>query len=85
MYYVVTVEQGHQGCGNCSYLKFAFEAKTLLDAVDMARKMPSVKHSKLCVNAKQVDYDEYLQCRNVNSYHVFETYAPVRKKKNWRR
>lgn len=84
-YFLVTCERGHCGSGNTSYIKFAFEAKTLLDAVDMARRMPSVKHTKLCVNAKEINQEEYLEYRQINAYERYEQHSASYYKQRGRR
>lgn len=73
-FFMVVCERGHMGCGKSNYIKFAFQAPTLLDAMNMARKMPSVKHTKLCVNAREISYEEYKEYRTINAYERYEQY-----------
>lgn len=79
-FYMVVCERGHCGCGNSNYIKFAFEALNMMEAVDMARKMPSVKHSKFCVNAKEITYEEYVEYRTINAYDRYEQHKSPRKR-----
>lgn len=84
-YFLVTCERGHCGSGNTSYIKFAFEAKTMMDAVDMAKRMPSVKHTKMCVNAREIDIQEYKEYREINAYERYEQHKSSYYKKGKRR
>lgn len=79
-FYLVTCERGHCGKGNCSYIKFAFEADNMMAAVDMARSMPSVKHTRLCTAAKEITYEEYIEYRKVNAYDRYDMRSSPRKR-----
>ena len=80
MYYLVTCERGHCGNRKSSYIKFAFEAANMIEAVDMARKMPSVKHSRYCVQAKVISYEEYTDYIQINAYERYEQWRPEPKR-----
>ena len=67
-FYMVICERGHCGCGHSTDIKFAFEAVNLLSAMDMAKKMPSVKHSKPCVKAWEISKEEYNEYISISAY-----------------
>ena len=68
-YYAVTVPQGHHGCGRSGELTLYFKAFNAYDAMMLARRMPSVKHSKICFKATEITKEEYIEKRQVSSYH----------------
>lgn len=70
-YYMVMCHRGHCGNGHSTEIKFAFEANNLLDACDMARKMPSVKHTRMAIYGKEISKSEYLEFRKVSAYERF--------------
>ena len=80
-FFMVTCARGHCGSGHTNYIKFAFEAKTMMDAVDMARKMPSVKHTRFCVNAKEISFEEYKEYKKISAYERYEQYGSKYSKK----
>ena len=45
-YYKVVAIRGHVGAGRGETLIFAIEAETMYDAMQIARNMPMVKHSR---------------------------------------
>lgn len=71
-YYMVTCHRGHCGTGHGTEIKFAFKAKNLLDACDMARRMPSVKHTRLMISGKEITAQEYFEYRQISAYKRVE-------------
>lgn len=68
-YYKIVVVRGHSGRGNHNnLLTFYFEAQTLLEASDMARRQPGVKHTMLPRSAREVSYEEYLEGMQESAY-----------------
>ena len=67
-YFLITCHRGHCGKGNSTLITFAFEAKNLIDAMDMGKKMPSVKHTKMIISGKEITIEEYKEFRKINAY-----------------
>ena len=70
-FYLITCSRGHCGCGNSTEIKFAIAAKNLLDACDKARRMPSVKHTRLALYGREITENEYNEYRKVSAYRRF--------------
>ena len=68
-FYKVTVERGHMGMGNSLETVFYFKAHDAYHAMCLARKMPSVKHSKLPLHTVEITEEEYREGRKVSAYH----------------
>ena len=67
-YFMITCHRGHCGCGHSTEIKFAFRAKNLLDACDKAKRMPSVKHTRIAIYGKEITEQEYNEYRKVSAY-----------------
>lgn len=67
-YFLVTCHRGHCGNGHSSTITFAFEASNLIEAMDMGKKMPSVKHTRMIINGKEISLEEYKEYREINAY-----------------
>ena len=70
-YFMVMCHRGHCGNGHSTEIKFAFEANDLLTACDMARRMPSVKHTRMMIYGKEITREEYIEYRAVSAYDRF--------------
>lgn len=70
-YFMVMCHRGHCGCGHSTEIKFAIAAKTLLDACDIARRKPSVKHTRMVIYGKEITEVEYNEYRKVSAYQYF--------------
>lgn len=70
-YFMVICHRGHCGCGHSTEIKFAFKARNAIEAMDMARKMPSVKHTRLAILTKEITIEEYEEYRSVSAYKKF--------------
>lgn len=67
-YFMITCSRGHAGTGHGTEIKFAIAAKNLLDACDKARRMPSVKHTRLALFGKEITEAEYIEYRKISAY-----------------
>ncbi len=71
-FYMVMCHRGHCGSGHSTEIKFAICANNLLDAVDKARKMPSVKHTRMAIYGKEITKQEYDEYRQISAYARFD-------------
>ena len=69
---MVMCHRGHAGNGHGTEIKFAIAAANLLDACDKARKMPSVKHTRMAIYGKEITKAEYDEYRKVSAYDRYE-------------
>ena len=67
-YWMVMCMRGHCGTGHGREIRFAIAAKDLLSACDIARKMPSVKHTRGVLYGKEITEIEYIEYRQVSAY-----------------
>lgn len=67
-YYMVTCPRGHCGNGQYTEITFAISARNMLDAMDKAKRMPGVKHTRAILMAREVSYEEYSEYRKVSAY-----------------
>lgn len=67
-YYKVTMPRGHVGIDHEAYITFYFKAKNLISAMDKAKKMGGVKHTKMPLNVTEVDESVYLANINESAY-----------------
>lgn len=67
-YYLITCMRGHCGMGHGTEITFAFEAKNLLEAMDKAKRMPAVKHTRMICSGKEIDKEEYNRYRQISAY-----------------
>ena len=70
-YFIITCQRGHCGTGHSTDIKFAIKANNLLDACDKARRMPSVKHTRLATYGKEITEQEYIEFRQISAYERF--------------
>lgn len=70
-YYVVTCMRGHCGTGNGTEIKFAIKANNLLEACNIAKRMPAVKHSRPVLFGKEITQEEYNKYRQKSAYKRF--------------
>ena len=74
-YYLVTCHRGHCGSGRSTEITFAIKAPNLLAAMDKAKKMPSVKHTRGIIQGKEISCEEYTQYRQMSAYQRALGYA----------
>lgn len=70
-YFMVMCHRGHCGNGRSTEIKFAIKANNLLDACDKARRMPSVKHTRMAIYGKEITEQEYNEYRRISAYDRF--------------
>ena len=70
-FYMVMCHRGHCGNGHSTEIKFAIRAANLLEACDKARRMPSVKHTRMAIYGKEITKQEYNEYRQVSAYERF--------------
>ena len=70
-FYMVICQRGHCGVGHSTEIKFAIAANNLLDACDKARRMPSVKHTRMMIYGKEITEQEYKEYRQISAYERF--------------
>lgn len=67
-YFKVTCHRGHCGIGRSTEITFAFEARNLLEAMDKAKRMPSVKHTRVIIQGVEITREAYAEYRKVSAY-----------------
>ena len=70
-YFMVICHRGHCGTGHSTEIKFVFIANNAIEAMDKARKMPSVKHTRLAMIVKEITSNEYNEYRQISAYNRF--------------
>ena len=58
-YYKIQVEFGHLGCGNSLPTWIYVKAKNIIKALDKAKHLPAIKHSRLPLEAIEITKEEY--------------------------
>ena len=71
-YFSVTCKHGH--CGTRQYvpITFVFLATDAIHAMDLAKKMPGVKHNQAILDCHEISYAEYLRFRKHSAYDRME-------------
>lgn len=68
-YFKITMQRGHVRTGyNHACITFYYKARNLLEAMDFAKRQGGVKHSRLPLNAQEIDEAEYNRGIAVNAY-----------------
>lgn len=70
-YWIITCYRGHMGTGHSTEIKFAIKATNLIKAQDIARKMPSVKHTRMIICGHEISAEEYFEYRKVSAYERY--------------
>ena len=68
-FYKVIVERGHMGVGKSLETVFYFRALNAYHAMCLAKKMPSVKHSRTPLKTVEITEEEYYEGMKVSPYH----------------
>ena len=71
-YYLVSCHRGHCGNGHSTDIHFAIVANDILSACNIAKRMPSVKHSRVVMSAKEISVEEYEERRRIGAYAKFK-------------
>ena len=82
-YFMVVCHRGHCGTGKGTEIKFAIAAQDILSACDIARKMPSVKHTKLAIFAKEINEVEYLEYKKISAYERYPMQKAQKKRRGY--
>ena len=79
-FYMVMCHRGHCGVGHSTEIKFAIAANNLLEACDNARRMPSVKHTRMAIFGKEITEADYNEYRKVRAYERFDQQSAKRQR-----
>jgi hypothetical protein len=71
-YFKVTCKHGHCGTKKYKPISFVFLATDALRAMDLAKKMPGVKHNQTILECREISYAEYMQYRKESAYDRME-------------
>lgn len=83
-FYMVMCHRGHCGTGHGTEIKFAIRANNLLEACDIARRMPSVKHTRMAIYGEEITEQEYHEYRKISAYERFSQHkASYYKETKW--
>lgn len=67
-YYAVTCSHGHHGAKRDAPITFAIVAPNAMDACDIARAMPGVKHDRFVLSCKEIPPRTYYEMRQQSAY-----------------
>ena len=67
-YWEVTCKHGHHGNKQYVPITFAIMAESAIEASDLAKAMPGVKHDQCVIGIKEITKAEYIQLRHVSAY-----------------
>lgn len=67
-YYLISCERGHLGRGKGATICFAIQAYNLPQAMNIARRMPAVKHTRMINYGREITEEEYIEYRKVSAY-----------------
>lgn len=71
-YWMIICARGHAGTGHSTEIKFAIAAPNLIAACDIARKMPSVKHTRLALHGYEITEEEFTEYRKISAYDRYK-------------
>ena len=80
-HYLITCTRGHCGVGHSTEIKFAIRAENMISAMDRARHMPSVKHTRIILLGKEISEEEYNEYRQKSAYERYPQHRTQRKKR----
>lgn len=67
-YYSVTCKHGHHGARQYAPITFAIEANNMIEACDIARSMPGVKHDQPVISCEEISRMQYYEMRQMSAY-----------------
>jgi len=79
-FYMITCVRGHAGNGKSTDIKFAIAAENMVHACAIARKMPSVKHTRMVTYGREITEEEFNEYRSISAYKRFEQYKAKRRR-----
>lgn len=71
-YWLISCPRGHCGTGKYTEITFVFKASNLMTAINVAKKMPSVKHNRLPLHGQEISKEEYYRRKQISAYHSYE-------------
>lgn len=74
-FFMVVCHRGHCGVGHSTEIKFAIRANNLLEACDRAKRMPSVKHTRMAIFGKEITEEEYNEYRKISAYERYNQHS----------
>lgn len=77
-YYMIMCQRGHVGRNRSTEIKFAFQSRNLIEAMDRAKKMPSVKHARGIIHGYEITEAEYIEYRKRSAYERFPQHKAAR-------
>lgn len=79
-FYMITCVRGHAGNGKSTDIKFAIAAENMVHACAIARKMPSVKHTRMVAYGREITEEEFNGYRSISAYKRFEQHKAKRRR-----
>lgn len=79
-FYMITCVRGHAGNGKSTDIKFAIAAENMVHACAIARKMPSVKHTRMVTYGREITEEEFNEYRSISAYKRFEQHKAKRRR-----
>ena len=67
-YYAVTCKQGHHGVKKYYPITFAIEAGNILEACEIAKTKPGVKHGQTVLRCEEISYEIYVELCKTSAY-----------------
>jgi hypothetical protein len=77
-YFMIVCHRGHCRSGRSTEIKFVFEAENLVAACENARRMPSVKHSRMVLYGREISKLEYEDFRKISAYERYSQHQKRR-------
>ena len=74
-YFKITCKQGHHGKGRYQPISFVFYAENAIEAMDLAKAMPSVKHGQTILSCQEISYADYRRERQVSAYRKVDKFG----------
>lgn len=71
-HYKVTVQKAHLGRGKNNPITFFIRAESALQASEIAKRFPGVKHSKPVMYCVPITLEEYIEGRKVSAYKNYQ-------------
>lgn len=76
---MITCVRGHAGNGKETDIKFAITAENMVKACAIARRMPSVKHSRCVAFGKEITEQEFIEYRSISAYDRYCQHSSKRR------
>lgn len=79
-FYMITCHRGHLGSCKGTEIRFAIAAENIIEACDNARKMPSVKHSRMVIYGCEITEEKYNEYRVISAYERYKQHKKKRRR-----